>query len=241
MSTKRDGAGQEVRVPLSAIYRQLDDHLGPDEAPYDVETGLNRLTTWMDEEASSMQDVPRPEPVMTERLGVVAASELSVRLEALERTGFRRRMSALITLITVVAFSLIACAGLLFGLPHVPATAAVPLAVTIGAVDAVLAGAVAYIHRTRMGALRDDLHLAFGSGERSRSDADNLGRETDTSAAPNVTKAPALARSRPRVGASPRWEMVRFALDSSAQTARLVVLLVTAAVPVCLLVFLLHR
>lgn len=209
--------------------------------PYDVETGLNRLTAWMNEEASSMQDAPRPERVITKRLGAAAASELSVRLEALERTGYRRRMSALITLITVVAFSLIACAGLFFGLPHVPATAAVPLAVTVGVVDAILAGAVAYIHRTTMGALRDDLHLAFGPGERSRSDADRVGRETDRSAAPKVTKTPVLARSRPRAGASARWEIVRFALDSSARTARLVVLLVTAAVPVCLIAFLLHR
>jgi len=32
---------------LSSVYRQLDDYLGPDEAPYDVEAGLERLMTWM--------------------------------------------------------------------------------------------------------------------------------------------------------------------------------------------------
>src|SRR5215469_3552662 len=113
-----DGAAEEesLRVPLSAIYRQLDNHLGPDEAPYDVESELNRLMAWMSDKTLSKQRALHLERIITEqRSDVVAAAESArVLLQAVERTGYRRRMSALIALVSVVAFSLAACAGLFF-------------------------------------------------------------------------------------------------------------------------------
>ena len=36
-------------MPLSAIYRQLDDHLGTDETPYNAGAALERLMGWMEE------------------------------------------------------------------------------------------------------------------------------------------------------------------------------------------------
>ena len=243
--SQRDDAGVErEHISLSAVYRQLDDHLGSDEAPYDVGAGLERLMTWMEEEPSSTHAAPRSEGTSATEWPETAAAaqvELSrIRLDAVERTGRRRRLSALIALITVVAFSLIACASLLFGLPHVPAATVVPLAVTVGVVDALLAGVVAFIHRTTMGALGDDLQITFGLSERSHSSADRLGREAGRSAAPNVSKAPAVKQGKPRVGASMRWETISYALDSSARTVRLAVLLVVTTVPAWILVFLIH-
>jgi hypothetical protein len=50
MSQKDDAGTEREQVPPSAVYRQLDDHLGPEEAPYDAESGLQRLRGWMGEE-----------------------------------------------------------------------------------------------------------------------------------------------------------------------------------------------
>ena len=50
MSQKDDAGTERGQVPPSAVYRQLDDHLGPEEAPYDAESGLQRLRGWMGEE-----------------------------------------------------------------------------------------------------------------------------------------------------------------------------------------------
>ena len=40
-------------MPLSAIYRQLDDHLGTDETPYNAGAALERLMGWMEEGSRS--------------------------------------------------------------------------------------------------------------------------------------------------------------------------------------------
>jgi|SRR5271166_5523924 len=34
----------------AAVYQQLDDYLGQDEEPYDIEAGLERLQRWMGDE-----------------------------------------------------------------------------------------------------------------------------------------------------------------------------------------------
>ena len=46
-SQKDDAGTEREQMPPSAVYRQLDDHLGPEEAPYDAESGLQRLRGWM--------------------------------------------------------------------------------------------------------------------------------------------------------------------------------------------------
>ena len=43
MSHMDDASTEREQVPPSAVYRQLDHHLGPEEAPYDAESGLQRL------------------------------------------------------------------------------------------------------------------------------------------------------------------------------------------------------
>ena len=50
MSQKDDAGTERGQVPPSAVHRQRDDHLGPEEAPYDAESGLQRLRGWMGEE-----------------------------------------------------------------------------------------------------------------------------------------------------------------------------------------------
>lgn len=63
MSPKRDAEDANKHISMSAIYRQLDDHLGPDEQSCDAETGLERLRTWMSDEIPSAHGVADLEPV----------------------------------------------------------------------------------------------------------------------------------------------------------------------------------
>ena len=61
MSQENDAGTEREQVPPSAVYRQLDDHLGPEEAPYDAESGLQRLRGWMGDEEPP--DEARPQAV----------------------------------------------------------------------------------------------------------------------------------------------------------------------------------
>lgn len=60
MSPKHDSDDESGRTSMSAIYRQLDNHLASDEKPYDVGAGLERLMNWMGEEAQPKQAPVRP-------------------------------------------------------------------------------------------------------------------------------------------------------------------------------------
>jgi hypothetical protein len=68
--SQRDDAGTErEQVPPSADFRQLDDQPGSGEAPYDAESGIQRLRGWMGEEEPPDEARPQMEPVSeTERL-----------------------------------------------------------------------------------------------------------------------------------------------------------------------------
>lgn len=59
MSREGDPDMESQQLPLTAVYRQLDDHLSQDEEPYDVGSGLERLVTWMSEDAPSSAAQPR--------------------------------------------------------------------------------------------------------------------------------------------------------------------------------------
>ena len=61
MSQKDDAGTERQQVPPSAVYRQLGDHLGPGEASFDAESGLQRLRGWMGEEEPP--DEARPQVV----------------------------------------------------------------------------------------------------------------------------------------------------------------------------------
>jgi len=63
MSQKDDAGTERDQVPQSAVYRQLDDHLGPEEAPYDAESGLQRLRGWMGDEEPPDEARPQADPV----------------------------------------------------------------------------------------------------------------------------------------------------------------------------------
>jgi hypothetical protein len=64
MSPERSDGDKNRQVPLPDVYRQLDDHVGPDEAPYDLAAGLGRLVNWMSGEApSSPGTLPGQQPV----------------------------------------------------------------------------------------------------------------------------------------------------------------------------------
>jgi superfamily II DNA or RNA helicase len=76
MSPKHGADDESRRISMSAIYRQLDDHLASDEEPHDVAAGLERLMGWMGEEVPS-ESLPAPGTqirVHGELVAVVAAA-----------------------------------------------------------------------------------------------------------------------------------------------------------------------
>ena len=162
MSQKDEAGVEREQISLSAVYHQLDDHLDSDDAPYDVGAGLERLVSWMSEERPASQVGSSVEYLEAERL-VRNRELIDLRVRVIERTASARMRSSLIATGTVAFLSLLAGLGLLFGLPLVPAHAAVPIGVTIGVIDALIAFAVGYIHRTTMKTLQGDLQLFFGT------------------------------------------------------------------------------
>ena len=109
MSQKDDAGTEREQVPPSAGYRQLDDHLGPEEAPDDAENGLQRLRGWMGEEEPPDEARPQVEPVsQAERLRLAG-----MKLDAVERLGQKRVSNARIALGAVVLVSVLAGLGLL--------------------------------------------------------------------------------------------------------------------------------
>ncbi len=128
MSQQDDAGTEREQVPPSAVYRQLDDHLGPGEAPYDAESGLQRLRGWMGEEEPPDEARPQVEPVsQTERLRLAG-----MKLDAVERLAQKRVSNARIALGAVVLVSVLAGLGLLFRLSYVPARVAMPVLVAVG-------------------------------------------------------------------------------------------------------------
>jgi hypothetical protein len=161
MSQKDDPGLEREQISLSSVYRQLDDRLGSDEAPYDVGAGLERLVNWMNE-----GHPPSRVGSSVEHLGVARLARdrevMQLRTRVIERTASVQARSSLVATGTVAFLSLLAGLGLLFGLPLVPVHAQVAVAVTVTVVDALMAFAVSYIHRTTMRSLQGDLQLTFG-------------------------------------------------------------------------------
>src|SRR5690349_8938551 len=192
MSQKDDAGTERERVPPSAVYRQLDDHLGPEEAPYNAESGLQRLRGWMGEEEPPDEARPQVEPVpeAEQRLRLAA-----MKLDAVERLAQKRISNARIALGAVVLVSVLAGLGLLFRLSYVPARVAMPVLVAVGAIDGAMTLAVVALYRTTMRGLHDDLRLAFGEQPGRREKPDQAGQETTRPAARRGDGRPLVVRS----------------------------------------------
>ena len=191
MSQKDDAGTEREQVPPSAVYRQLDDHLGPEEAPYDAESGLQRLRGWMGEEEPPDEARPQVEPVsQTERLRLAG-----MKLDAVERLAQKRISNVRIALGAVVLVSVLAGLGLLFRLSYVPARVAMPVLVAVGAIDGAMTLAVVFLYRTAMSGLHDDLRLAFGERAGRREKPDQAGQETTRPAARPRGGRPLVVRS----------------------------------------------
>jgi hypothetical protein len=192
MSQKDDAGTEPEQIPPSAVYRQLDDHLGPEEAPYDAEGGLQRLRGWMGEEEPPGEARPYTEPVpeTEQRLRLAA-----MRLDAVERLAQKRISNARIALGAVVLVSVLAGLGLLFRLSYVPARVAMPVLVAVGAIDGVMTLAVVALYRTTMRGLHDDLRLAFGEQAGRQEKPDKTGQETTGPAARRRGGRPLVVRS----------------------------------------------
>ncbi len=179
MSQKDDAGTERGRVPPSAVYRQLDDHLGPEEAPYEAESGLQRLRGWMGEEEPPDEARPQVEPVsQTERLRLAG-----MKLDAVERLAQKRVSNARLAIGAVVLVSVLAGLGLLFRLSYVPPRVAMPVLVAVGAIDGAMTLAVVVLYRSAMRGLHDDLRLAFGEQAGWREKPDRAGQETTRPAA----------------------------------------------------------
>jgi hypothetical protein len=192
MSQKDDAGTEREQVPPSAVYRQLDDHLGPEEAPYDADSGLQRLRGWMGEEEPADEVRPHTEPMpeTEQRLRLAA-----MKLDAVERLTQKRISNARIALGAVVLVSVLAGLGLLFRLSYVPARVAMPVLVAIGAIDGAMTLAVVALYRTTMRGLHDDLRLAFGEPGGRDEKPDKAGQETTGPAERRRGGRPLVVRS----------------------------------------------
>ncbi len=192
MSQKDDAGTERGPVPPSAVYRQLDDHLGPEEAPYDAESGLQRLRGWMGEEEPPDEARPQVEPVPEAEQRLRLAG---MRLDAVERLAQKRISNARLALGAVVLVSVLAGLGLLFRLSYVPARVAMPVLVAVGAIDGAMTLAVVALYRTTMRGLHDDLRLAFGEQAGRREKPAQAGQETTRPAARHGGGRPLVVRS----------------------------------------------
>ena len=179
MSQKDDAGTEREQGPPSAVDRQLDDRLGPEEAPYGAEGGLQRLRGWMGEEEPPDEARPQVEPVsQAERLRLAG-----LKLDAVERLAQKRVSNARLALGAVVLVSVLAGLGLLFRLSYVPPRVAMPVLVAVGAIDGAMTLAVVVLYRSAMKGLHDDLRLAFGEQAGWREKPDQAGQETTRPAA----------------------------------------------------------
>jgi hypothetical protein len=191
MSQKDDAGTEREQVQPSAVHRQLGDHLGPEEAPYDADSGLQRLRGWMGEEEPPDEARPQVEPVsQAERLRLAG-----MKLDAVERLAQRRVSNARIALGAVVLVSVLAGLGLLFRLSYVPARVAMPVLVAVGAIDGAMILAVVVLYWTAMRGLHDDLRLAFGEQAGRPEKPDQAGQETTRPAAPRRGGRPLVVLS----------------------------------------------
>ena len=192
MSQKDDAGTEREQVPPSAVYRQLDDHLGPEEAPCDAESGLQRLRGWMGEQEPPDEARPQAEPVPEAEQQLRLAG---MKLDAVERLAQKRISNARIALGAVVLVSVLAGLGLLFRLSYVPARVAMPVLVAVGAIDGAMTLAVVALYRTTMRGLHDDLRLVFGEQAGRREKPDQAGQETTRPAARRRGGRPLVVRS----------------------------------------------
>jgi hypothetical protein len=191
MSQKDDAGTERQQVPPSAVYRQLGDHLGPGEASFDAESGLQRLRGWMGEEEPPDEARPQVEPVsQAERLRLAG-----MKLDAVERLAQKRVSNARIAVGAVVLVSVLAGLGLLFRLSFVPARVAMPVLVAVGAIDGAMTLAVVVLYRTAMRGLHDDLRLAFGEPAGRREKPDQARQEPTRRAARPRGRGPLVVRS----------------------------------------------
>ena len=84
MSQNDDAPVEREQISLSDLYHQLDDRLGPDQAPYDVGAGLERLVSWMSEERPTSPVGSSVEDLEVERL-VRDREEIHLRAMATQR------------------------------------------------------------------------------------------------------------------------------------------------------------
>ena len=191
--SQKDNAGTErEQIPPPAVHRQLDDHLGPEEAPYDTESGLQRLRSWMGEQEPADEARPRTEPMPETGQHLRLAT---MKLDAVERLAQKRITNARIALGAVVLVSVLAGLGLLFRLSYVPARVAMPVLVAVGAIDGALILAVVALYRTTMRGLHDDLRLALGEQAGRHQKPDQAGQETTGPAAQRRGGRPLVVRS----------------------------------------------
>jgi CRP-like cAMP-binding protein len=151
---------------MSAVYRQLDDHVADDEGPYDVEAGLERLLERLNEESAD-EDEEETAPTSMVVYGDYIAAAPAVSRTGLDKRTFtllRERQSLLPRLATqrirsgfatflMVVVAAAATIGILAAV-----NPALPVLVAITVTDMVMAGAGVVIHRMTMKSIQSDDH-----------------------------------------------------------------------------------
>src|SRR6266700_1682069 len=90
-----------TEMSLSAVYRQLDDRLGADDAQYDVDSGSQRFLAWLCDEVISEDERRHVESGIEAERQAIDHELLQLRMKALDRTTHARQRSLLIAMCAV--------------------------------------------------------------------------------------------------------------------------------------------
>jgi hypothetical protein len=146
---QHDDPGERREIPLSAVYRQLDDHPPAAAAGYDPAAAVARLMTrWASDDPASMSETPP---------AAAALGTFDSRRDLVLRLAHRRFISTVAAYAVIVGISGIAAAAAAL-IPHL---ATVALA-GIGAAAVLLALAIVLIHRVTMHSMTADHDRILG-------------------------------------------------------------------------------
>jgi hypothetical protein len=159
MTQKQHDTGERREIPLSAVYRQLDDHPLAAAEGYDPAAAVARLMTrWAGDLASPAEPSP----------GTAALVTFENRRDLVLQLARRRFINTAMAYAVIVGISGIAAAAAL--IPHL---ATVALA-GIGAAAVLLAFAVVLIHRVTMHSMTGDHDRILGRDDTISGQAEPL-------------------------------------------------------------------
>lgn len=159
MTQKQHDRGERREIPLSAVYRQLDDHPLAAAEGYDPAAAVARLMTrWAGDPASLVEPSP----------GTAALATFENQRDLVLQLARRRFINTAVAYAVILGISGIAAAAAL--IPHLTTVALAG----IGAAAVLLAFAVVLIHRVTMHSMTGDHDRIFGRNDTISGPAETL-------------------------------------------------------------------